>query len=269
LNDANLIIPVVDPRGKRLALVSGHWPAQDRSGKVDIFELPSLALLGSVDLPRGWSIGKESAFSPDSKYLAVCCGQYVTIIDVINRRRVKGGELGPFVNDIGDVDFSPFEQILAFTSRDKIHLHDSRTFQPICDPIKTAMSFGICFSPDGRLFATCGFGSVKLWKTSQPSKPVRAFRQIPGQMFRVTFSPNGRRILTSGHDGKLRLWHPDTGEELLVLNMEEGVFLGNGSFSADGNSIIASTGGYARVFRAGTDTNLDLNVQPLVPLGHQ
>ena len=126
---------------------------------------------------------------------------------------------------------------------EKIHLYDTRTFQPICDPIEPQakeMCFGICFSPDGSLFATCGGGSVTLWHTSQPSKPLRSFRQIPGTLWGVTFSPDGSRILTSGHDGKLRLWHPETGEQLLVLDME-GIFLDNGSFSADGNSIIAST----------------------------
>ena len=59
------------------------------------------------------------------------------------------------------------------------------------------------------------------------------------------------------------------GKELLVLDMEDGAVLGNGAFSADGNSIIASTGGYARVFRAGTETNLDFNVRPLLPLDQQ
>lgn len=269
LNDANTTQPIVDPRGKRLAVVSGHVPAhKDRPGKVDIFELPSRELLGSVDLPRGCA-GLSQTFSRDSKYLAVGSLHDITIIDVAKMKRVEGGEFGPFAKFVSDIDFNPVKPILAFTSMYKIHLHDTRTFLPICEPMERPEGcFGICFSPDGSLFATCGETSVTFWKTSQPNKPLRSFRQIPGPLWDVTFSPDGSRILTSGHDGKLRLWHPETGEQLLVFDME-GIFLDNGSFSGDGNSIIASCGGYARVFPATAESNLDFNVRPLPTLDHQ
>ncbi len=104
---------------------------------VDIFELPSLSPFGSVDLPRG-CVGVAQAFSPDSKYLAVGSRHYFTIIDVAKMKRVEGVEFGPFAGLVSDVDFSPVEPILAFTSMDKIHLLDTRTFQPICDPIERA-----------------------------------------------------------------------------------------------------------------------------------
>ena len=34
-------------------------------------------------------------------------------------KRVEGGEFGPFANLVSDVDFSPVEPILAFTSHGK------------------------------------------------------------------------------------------------------------------------------------------------------
>jgi WD40 repeat protein len=83
----------------------------------------------------------------------------------------------------------------------------------------------------------------------------------------MTFSPDGRRILTAGIDGKLRLWHRDTGEELLVLDMDE-FWLFRGSFSGDGNSIIAGNGALARVFPAtAQDASLEFKVEPFLHLG--
>ncbi len=55
----------------------------------------------------------------------------------------------------------------------------------------------------------------------------------------VVFSPDGTRIATAGRDGTMRLWDPETGQELLVLaGHRSGVSAV--AFSPEGNRLAAA-----------------------------
>jgi WD40 repeat protein len=70
-----------------------------------------------------------------------------------------------------------------------------------------AVFVGVCCG----LFVV-GRNSPAVWL---PGKPVEAARVLQGHhdwIYRVTFAPDGRQVLSCSYDGALRLWHVDSGE---------------------------------------------------------
>lgn len=66
--------------------------------------------------------------------------------------------------------------------------------------------FGLCYSPDGSLVATCGAANaIRIWDAAT-GRPVAALTGFEAPAFTVAFRPDGR-LLASGHDdGTVRLW---------------------------------------------------------------
>jgi WD40 repeat protein len=58
----------------------------------------------------------------------------------------------------------------------------------------------------------------------------------------VSFSPDGKRILSSSYDGTVRLWSRETGQELYRFPAW-GEFLWSAEFSPDGQSFLSGGGG--------------------------
>src|SRR5262249_31160355 len=88
--------------------------------------------------------------------------------------------------------------------------HELRRFEEY-----NAWVWSVAFSPDGRLPLAAGGegGVVRLWDTDT-GKEVRQLNGHTGRPECAVFSPDGRRILSSGCDHKTRLWDLETGKEL-------------------------------------------------------
>jgi WD40 repeat protein/serine/threonine protein kinase len=80
--------------------------------------------------------------------------------------------------------------------------------------------YDVACSPDGRYVAVADWdmkqAEVTVWDltTGQPVSTLRGYHSLLGAL---TFSPDGRRLVTGGHDETVRLWEPLTGEEVLTL----------------------------------------------------
>lgn len=93
---------------------------------------------------------------------------------------------------------------------------------------------------DGSQLA-CAFDSGEIRVTDGRGKVLHAFSTGQGRINDVRFSPDGKRLLTSGFDGRARLWTLD-GKPLASLDAGDGDWVYNAQFSRDGAFIGAVSG---------------------------
>src|SRR5262249_31315907 len=111
----------------------------------------------------------------------------------------------------------------------KIQVWDARTGEEVgtLGTHKRAVR-GVVFSPDGKHLASASAdGAVKLWDATRLDKkdlereqesrlpPLPA--RVPVQCLNVAFSPDSRRLATSGDGNTVKIWDVQTGELLHTL----------------------------------------------------
>jgi len=177
-----------------------------------------LVYKGSVTMVR---------FSHDARLLAITSGEQVLAWRIADQKELFSYSYSEANRDIDALAFSPDDRLLAIKS-EAVVLLDTQTGKPVGEPIldKTASSrgvplaisedWGIAFSPDGRWLATTGSvsGSLMLVEpsTGQPYGPLLLDprnQMMSGMMLSVTFSPDGKQLVSGNNLGTAFLWDID------------------------------------------------------------
>jgi WD40 repeat protein len=163
--------------------------------------------------------------SPDKRTLALGTDEYppkVVLIDVASQKELKTLSGFSTAAPVWGFDFSPDWRTMAWLSRGTIRLMDVATgnFGPDLSPYSNAV-----FAPDGRVLA----GAEAGWYYSEPylgrvvlfdvaTGDTLAILEHDDHVLAITFSPDGRVVVTSTSQDSVALWDWVKAKKLITLS---------------------------------------------------
>jgi len=235
---------------------------------------------------------KSASFSPDGKYIVSASNDgTIRLWKTQSEYSVCVNKIKGHTDWVLSVSFSPNGKYIVSASRDKtIKIWDldkhtttlpqqlmyirSASFSPdgnkivsgafggsVClwnsrtgdcyKKISTQGTDGVIFSPDGRLIASRSIDIIELWDI----ETSRLLRKLEGHAYNInsiSFSPDGKKIVSSSNDESVKVWDVQTGDCLMTLNGHTYNVM-YALFSPDGKWIVsASADKTARLWDAET-----------------
>lgn len=161
----------------------------------------------SVDRPP-----EDFAFSPDSRQFATRnAAGVVTLFDLPSGRQLR--QLQTKIGG-GRFAYHPQGGQLALSCRAGVQIRDLETGDLIKELMRTGGSGFVAWRPDGRILAAVGGDRViQLWDVAS-GKPTTQLKGHTNDGIFFAFSHRSDLLASTSWDGTLRLWDPETGDQL-------------------------------------------------------
>ncbi len=182
------------------------------------------------------------AFSPDGSRIA--SGAYDLTARIWDA--TSGKQLFSLpVSNIAGLAFSPDGKRLVTVGDGAVKVWDATTGK-LLFPLKfvaKATSFptaqcAAC-SADGKLIAAGSWGDVRLWDAAS-GQELRVLRGNADQLWRVVFSPDGKKLVCEGADGSAFVWDTATGEKVASFSGYRSSHIKAFAFSPDGKRVASA-----------------------------
>lgn len=169
-------------------------------------------------------------------------GSVLSVVEVESGQRVW--EVAESAVHVLSVTYSPDGRTVAAgcgwfnnpTAIGYVRLRDAATGSPLGEPIRGSPGgvLDVAFAPDGNQIALASRDVTDIYDIASPNRPiVMRLRGHVNFVYAVSFSPDGRCVVTGGWDKTIRLWDRATGAQLQTLIGHRG-FVRGLAFSADG-----------------------------------
>jgi WD40 repeat protein len=223
------------------------------------------------------SLVESLAYSPDGKYIASGSFQEVILWDAATgelRVRFTG-----YADRVVTLAFSNDSKMLATgggapTEDGEVKVYEVPSGKQIVD-IKNSHSdvvYGVCFSPDDKMLATCGADKfVKTWELPA-GKLLKTFEGHTAHVLDVGWAPDGKLLASAGADNVVKVWDFEKGEQARTINAHTKqvtrlVFVGkkNEFLTCSGDQAVRkfrTDGGNAGNYPGGTDYLYAVGVSP-------
>jgi WD40 repeat protein len=213
--------------------------AASRGNQIHIYDAGSGAFIRSLvdpglKAPDGkpvqaahLSLVESLAYSPDGKLIASGAYQEVILWDAQTgqlRKRIAG-----FADRVGALAFSNNSKLLATgggapTEDGEVKVFDSTTGD-LAFEIKNGHSdtvFGVSFSPDDKVLATCGADKfVKTWEVPG-GKLLKVFEGHTHHVLDVGWKSDGKFLASCSADLSIKVWDWEKGEQARTIAMPMG-----------------------------------------------
>ena len=163
-----------------------------------------------------------AAFSPDGKFLATAGGDtIVRVWEVASGREVL--TLKGHIDRVYSVAYNFDGSRLASSGPDgRTILWDAVTGEKIStfSEDNGVETYWVAFNPDGSEIVTADTNFAEGWASIWDIQTGQKLFFLPGNatiVRGVSYSPDGKTIVTTGDDQTAKLWDADTGEKLLTL----------------------------------------------------
>lgn len=128
---------------------------------------------------------------------------------------------------------------------------------------------GLALAPDGKSLVTLGMNQARLWDLGS-RRPVMALSPQEA-LLAAGFSRDGKRAVTAGLDGSVKIWDTASGRAARLIPAIENVAATAASFSPRAADLVVSAGtdGVARLWRVGPRAIQALRTFPPQPTGKE
>jgi WD40 repeat protein len=165
------------------------------------------------------------AYSPDGKVLAAAGRNAVLFFDPTGKPL---GRLDGLHDRVTALAYRPDGKALAVASSQVGKVHEVRLFSTPAGiptgPGRLAnthadLIYGLAFSPDGKLLASCGYDRLIHVHDVSGNEPRERFvlKDHSDSVYSVSFSPDGKLLASAGADRAVKVWDLATGKRLFTL----------------------------------------------------